>query len=218
MKKHTIEPKKKETQTPPEEGRLERHETYLAPPPPSKGRIIGLDCHPDTFTAAVDCQVGDGAAWTKFVFQRDLWDERYRLRREPLDDDGNPVPHGTVGEVRVSGDTLIERMNEAFSVELSHDDVDTIGGLVAHECILDLRHFKDTGLGDHDDRPAASPHVTDDSLSIRSFSDAGLNAKFNFDSFVVGSNSSYSAAVARAVAEKPGRIYNPLFLDRKSVV
>jgi chromosomal replication initiator protein len=63
----------------------------------------------------------------------------------------------------------------------------------------------------HDDRPAASPHVTDDSLSIRSFSDAGLNAKFNFDSFVVGSNSSYSAAVARAVAEKPGRIYNPLF-------
>ncbi|MFM2178084.1 MAG: chromosomal replication initiator protein DnaA [Verrucomicrobiota bacterium] len=57
----------------------------------------------------------------------------------------------------------------------------------------------------------ASPHVLDDSLSIRSFSDAGLNAKFNFDSFVVGSNSSYSAAVARAVAEKPGRIYNPLF-------
>ena len=28
-------------------------ETYLAPPPPSEGKIIGLDCHPDTFTAAV---------------------------------------------------------------------------------------------------------------------------------------------------------------------
>ena len=28
-------------------------ETYLAPAPPSKGKIIGLDCHPDTFTAAV---------------------------------------------------------------------------------------------------------------------------------------------------------------------
>jgi hypothetical protein len=25
----------------------------LAPPPPYKGKIIGLDCHPDTFTAAV---------------------------------------------------------------------------------------------------------------------------------------------------------------------
>lgn len=28
-------------------------ETYKAPPPPSKGKIVGLDCHPDTFTAAV---------------------------------------------------------------------------------------------------------------------------------------------------------------------
>ena len=28
-------------------------ETYLAPPPPLQGKIIGLDCHPDTFTAAV---------------------------------------------------------------------------------------------------------------------------------------------------------------------
>jgi transposase len=28
-------------------------ESYLAPPPPSQGKIIGLDCHPDTFTAAV---------------------------------------------------------------------------------------------------------------------------------------------------------------------
>ena len=28
-------------------------EIYPAPPPPSKGRIIGLDCHPDTYTAAV---------------------------------------------------------------------------------------------------------------------------------------------------------------------
>jgi len=28
-------------------------ESYLAPPPPSQGKIIALDCHPDTFTAAV---------------------------------------------------------------------------------------------------------------------------------------------------------------------
>ena len=28
-------------------------EIYTAPPPPTKGRVIGLDCHPDTYTAAV---------------------------------------------------------------------------------------------------------------------------------------------------------------------
>lgn len=39
---------------PPEEGRMEGAlESFLAPPPPSKGRIVGIDCHPDTFTAAV---------------------------------------------------------------------------------------------------------------------------------------------------------------------
>jgi transposase len=37
--------------TPPKE--VVEVETYLAPPPPSQGKIIGLDCHPDTFTAAV---------------------------------------------------------------------------------------------------------------------------------------------------------------------
>jgi transposase len=53
MKKQPEEPKKNERPRPPEQGRLERVEIYSAPPPPSNGRIIGLDCHPDTFTAAV---------------------------------------------------------------------------------------------------------------------------------------------------------------------
>ena len=39
--------------TPSEEGRRVAAEIYTAPPPPTKGRVIGLDCHPDTYTAAV---------------------------------------------------------------------------------------------------------------------------------------------------------------------
>jgi len=68
------------------------------------------------------------------------------------------------------------------------------------------------------DRNASGPgYVTDDSPPpVRSLGDAGLYPKFNFDTFVVGPNSSYSAAVARAVAEKPGRIYNPLFFHGPS--
>lgn len=49
--KMTIKPSKKQTPSP--EGALMAAEIYIAPPPPSKGRIIGLDCHPDTYTAAV---------------------------------------------------------------------------------------------------------------------------------------------------------------------
>lgn len=31
----------------------EEEESYIAPPPPRNGKIVGLDCHPDSFTAAV---------------------------------------------------------------------------------------------------------------------------------------------------------------------
>ncbi len=54
--------------------------------------------------------------------------------------------------------------------------------------------------------------VTEQPVTPTTLADAGLNSKFSFDNFVVGPTNNYSAAVARAVAEKPGRIYNPLFL------
>ena len=36
-----------------DEAKVDAIETYLAPPPPKDGRTVGVDCHPDTFTAAV---------------------------------------------------------------------------------------------------------------------------------------------------------------------
>jgi hypothetical protein len=36
----------------PDEVRRAEAEIFLPPPPPSKGIIVGLDCHPDTYTAA----------------------------------------------------------------------------------------------------------------------------------------------------------------------
>lgn len=59
---------------------------------------------------------------------------------------------------------------------------------------------------------AETRYITEEAPQpVRSLAEAGLNPKFSFETFVVGSNSSYSSAVAKAVAEKPGRIYNPLF-------
>ena len=41
---------------------------------------------------------------------------------------------------------------------------------------------------------------------------AQLNPKYTFDGFVIGSGNQFAHAAARAVAERPSKAYNPLFL------
>lgn len=50
----------------------------------------------------------------------------------------------------------------------------------------------------------------------QSFEDANLNKDYTFQNFIVGSSNRFAFTASMAVAEKPGKAYNPLFLYGKS--
>lgn len=103
------------------------------------------------------------------------------------------------------GPALYVRVPNAFYQDWLNEHIDVV-----------LAAAQAAGVGDINviymiEKPAAEPEPTQGNLDFESI-DNTLNRKYTFDTFVVGSSNQFAHAAALAVAERPSKAYNPLFM------
>ena len=103
------------------------------------------------------------------------------------------------------------------AIDLQSMDFDDVSFVTAEEdpSIPPVR--KDTGFGPLPARPPAASHSAPAPRSPEQArfdwsTAAQLNQRYTFDAFVIGNGNQFARAAALAVAERPSRAYNPLFL------
>ncbi len=147
----------------------------------------------------------------------ELWTDVSSRLRQALNDTTYSTWFSQVGGAEMDGQTLVVGVPNDFTREW----------IEGHFLDLIRAALRDAGGGDLrvrfqiDEPPPVAPTAAAHSASaLRPLPAeisprpeiAGLNPKYTFDSFVIGSSNRFAHAAALAVAESPAQAYNPLFI------
>ena len=108
--------------------------------------------------------------------------------------------------IRHEGHALYVRVPNSFFQDWLNDHMDVVVD-AAHASGLEEIHV----VYVIEEKPSLDHSDSQTRLDFDSV-DNTLNPKYNFDTFVVGSSNQFAHAAALAVAERPSKAYNPLFL------
>lgn len=142
-----------------------------------------------------------------------LWGEISGRLRGALNDATYSTWFGEVSGLELDGDTLVLAVPNDFTRDWIEGHFRGLIGAAVRDILGDERPLE-LRVSDEDEArvvaAAAGPPVAQ-RLPTRPES-GGFNAKYTFDSFVIGSSNRFAHAAALAVAEAPAQAYNPLFI------
>ena len=174
--------------------------------PPSKPLLCWPPGRRREIRASVEHQVELSA--------EDLWEEISGRLKEALSDGTYGKWFGDVHGLEFEGESLVLTVPSEFARDWIEGHFRGLIGAAVRDIVgverpLELRVAGNSETEDRGGREAIVPVVQ--GLPGRPES-GGFNAKYTFDSFVIGSSNRFAHAAALAVAEAPAQAYNPLFI------
>ncbi len=149
----------------------------------------------------------------------ELWNDVSARLREALNDTTYSTWFGEVGGAELDDDAFTVAVPNDFTrewieghfLDLIRAAVKDAGGI---ERRVQLRVVEQQAVQAAASPPSAIPSAVQPlPVEVLTRSDvAGINPKYTFDSFVIGSSNRFAHAAALAVAEAPAQAYNPLFI------
>src|SRR5262245_25537618 len=133
-----------------------------------------------------------------------LWTEVAGRLKGALNDSTYRTRFGGVEGLDVSDDTFVLAVPNDFTREWIEGHFIELIRAAARDATGQQRRIQLT--------VAETGTVPDTTKPAQRISEAGLNTKYTFDLFVIGSSNRFAHAAALAVAEAPAQAYNPLFI------